>query len=133
MNCTNATVSHETKYLVFGRSSTIMHHDGYIDHRSRLGCQVKLTPELDGMTATLPAATRNMFVDGERPILLSDDQAVIVNFIQCGMHRPSLDIYSPTGFHTYISCLQGQSPQSIDSQNLRFGSSGHRPRHVIAG
>jgi ferredoxin len=31
---------------------------------SRLGCQVKLTKELDGLTATLPAATRNMFVDG---------------------------------------------------------------------
>jgi len=31
---------------------------------SRLGCQVKLSKELDGMTATLPAATRNMFVDG---------------------------------------------------------------------
>ncbi|KAF7312380.1 Ferredoxin [Mycena indigotica] len=34
---------------------------------SRLGCQVKLTRELDGMTATLPAATRNMFVDGGLP------------------------------------------------------------------
>lgn len=33
--------------------------------RSRLGCQVKLTKELDGMVATLPAATRNMYVDGE--------------------------------------------------------------------
>ena len=32
---------------------------------SRLGCQVKLTKELDGMTVTLPAATRNMFVDGK--------------------------------------------------------------------
>lgn len=31
---------------------------------SRLGCQVKLTRKLDGMTATLPSATRNMFVDG---------------------------------------------------------------------
>ncbi|RPD70639.1 ferredoxin [Lentinus tigrinus ALCF2SS1-7] len=31
---------------------------------SRLGCQVRLTRDLDGMTATLPAATRNMFVDG---------------------------------------------------------------------
>lgn len=31
---------------------------------SRLGCQVKLTKELDGMSATLPSATRNMFVDG---------------------------------------------------------------------
>ncbi|KAL0576885.1 mitochondrial matrix iron-sulfur protein [Marasmius crinis-equi] len=35
---------------------------------SRLGCQVKLTKELDGMTATLPSATRNMFVDGTRPL-----------------------------------------------------------------
>jgi len=33
---------------------------------SRLGCQVKLTRELDGMTVTLPAATRNMFVDGAK-------------------------------------------------------------------
>jgi ferredoxin-2, mitochondrial len=32
---------------------------------SRLGCQVHLTKELDGMDATLPSATRNMFVDGE--------------------------------------------------------------------
>jgi ferredoxin-2, mitochondrial len=32
---------------------------------SRLGCQVKLTRELDGMEATLPSATRNMFVDGD--------------------------------------------------------------------
>ncbi|EMD37195.1 hypothetical protein CERSUDRAFT_115103 [Gelatoporia subvermispora B] len=34
---------------------------------SRLGCQVKLTRELDGLTATLPSATRNMFVDGKKP------------------------------------------------------------------
>ena len=32
---------------------------------SRLGCQVRLSAGLDGVTATLPAATRNMFVDGE--------------------------------------------------------------------
>ena len=32
---------------------------------SRLGCQVLLTKDLDGITATLPSATRNMFVDGE--------------------------------------------------------------------
>ncbi|KAG6844445.1 hypothetical protein H0H87_006899 [Tephrocybe sp. NHM501043] len=31
---------------------------------SRLGCQVVLTRDIDGLTATLPAATRNMFVDG---------------------------------------------------------------------
>jgi len=34
---------------------------------SRLGCQVKLTRELDGMVVTLPSATRNMFVDGVKP------------------------------------------------------------------
>ncbi|KAI0824482.1 2Fe-2S ferredoxin-type domain-containing protein [Trametes gibbosa] len=34
---------------------------------SRLGCQVRLTKKLDGITATLPAATRNMFVDGKKP------------------------------------------------------------------
>lgn len=34
---------------------------------SRLGCQVRLTPELDGMTVRLPSATRNMYVDGAKP------------------------------------------------------------------
>lgn len=34
---------------------------------SRLGCQVKLTKELEGMVATLPSATRNMYVDGHKP------------------------------------------------------------------
>ncbi|KDN36290.1 ferredoxin [Tilletiaria anomala UBC 951] len=33
---------------------------------SRLGCQVKVTKELDGMVAQLPAATRNMYVDGAK-------------------------------------------------------------------
>jgi ferredoxin len=31
---------------------------------SRLGCQVKITKEHEGMIITLPSATRNMFVDG---------------------------------------------------------------------
>lgn len=30
---------------------------------SRLGCQIIMTEELDGLTVTLPAATRNMMVD----------------------------------------------------------------------
>jgi len=34
---------------------------------SRLGCQVVVTPELNGMKVKLPAATRNMFVDGAKP------------------------------------------------------------------
>ncbi|KAF5325524.1 hypothetical protein D9619_009537 [Psilocybe cf. subviscida] len=33
---------------------------------SRLGCQVHVTRELDGITCTLPSATRNMFVDGKK-------------------------------------------------------------------
>ncbi|PWN35259.1 putative YAH1-ferredoxin of the mitochondrial matrix [Meira miltonrushii] len=33
---------------------------------SRLGCQVKITKELDGMVAQLPSATRNMYVDGAK-------------------------------------------------------------------
>jgi len=35
---------------------------------SRLGCQVKVTRELDGITCTLPSATRNMFVDGKKAL-----------------------------------------------------------------
>jgi ferredoxin len=34
---------------------------------SRLGCQIKLTPELDGFVVKLPSATRNMSVDGFKP------------------------------------------------------------------
>ena len=34
-----------------------------LTHTSRLGCQIKITPELDGLCVTLPSATRNMMVD----------------------------------------------------------------------
>mmetsp|Transcript_43355 Transcript_43355/g.70349 ORF Transcript_43355/g.70349 Transcript_43355/m.70349 type:complete len:170 (-) Transcript_43355:417-926(-) len=34
---------------------------------SRLGCQIKMTPELEGLVVTLPKATRNMAVDGYVP------------------------------------------------------------------
>jgi len=34
---------------------------------SRLGCQVKLSPELEGMHVQIPSATRNMAVDGFKP------------------------------------------------------------------
>ncbi|GAM26323.1 hypothetical protein SAMD00019534_094980 [Acytostelium subglobosum LB1] len=34
---------------------------------SRLGCQVIVTKELEGMEVQLPAATRNMSVDGYKP------------------------------------------------------------------
>jgi len=37
-----------------------------LTHTSRLGCQIKITPELDGLTVSLPAATRNMMVDKKK-------------------------------------------------------------------
>jgi 2Fe-2S ferredoxin len=33
-----------------------------LTHTSRLGCQIMMTEELDGLTVTLPAATRNMML-----------------------------------------------------------------------
>jgi ferredoxin len=34
---------------------------------SRLGCQVVVTPDMNGTTVELPAATRNFYVDGHVP------------------------------------------------------------------
>ena len=34
-----------------------------LTHTSRLGCQVKVTREMSGMTVKLPSATRNFYVD----------------------------------------------------------------------
>lgn len=34
-----------------------------LTHTSRLGCQIKMSDELDGLTVSLPAATRNMMVE----------------------------------------------------------------------
>ncbi|MDH3335993.1 MAG: 2Fe-2S iron-sulfur cluster-binding protein, partial [Rhodospirillaceae bacterium] len=34
-----------------------------LTHTSRLGCQIKITEELDGLTVTLPSGTRNMLVE----------------------------------------------------------------------
>lgn len=34
-----------------------------LTHTSRLGCQIIMTDELDGLTVSLPNATRNMMVD----------------------------------------------------------------------
>ncbi|MFA5123852.1 ferredoxin family 2Fe-2S iron-sulfur cluster binding protein [Zavarzinia sp.] len=34
-----------------------------LTHTSRLGCQIIMTEDLDGLTVSLPTATRNMMVD----------------------------------------------------------------------
>lgn len=39
----------------------------FLKDNSRLGCQIILTKELEGMILTLPLATRNFYVDGHVP------------------------------------------------------------------
>uniref|UniRef100_A0A1A7YGK5 Ferredoxin-2, mitochondrial n=1 Tax=Iconisemion striatum TaxID=60296 RepID=A0A1A7YGK5_9TELE len=38
-----------------------------LQENSRLGCQIVLTPDLDGIELTLPKVTRNFYVDGHVP------------------------------------------------------------------
>ncbi|XP_077575121.1 ferredoxin-2, mitochondrial [Stigmatopora nigra] len=38
-----------------------------LQENSRLGCQIILTPDLEGMEVTLPKVTRNFYVDGHVP------------------------------------------------------------------
>lgn len=38
-----------------------------LQENSRLGCQIILTRELDGIEFTLPKVTRNFYVDGHVP------------------------------------------------------------------
>ncbi len=35
--------------------------------RSRLGCQIIASKELDGIKVRIPAASRNFYVDGHKP------------------------------------------------------------------
>lgn len=39
----------------------------FLKENSRLGCQIILTKELDGIELELPKATRNFYVDGHTP------------------------------------------------------------------
>lgn len=39
----------------------------FLKENSRLGCQIVLTKDLEGMEVTLPKATRNFYVDGHVP------------------------------------------------------------------
>lgn len=39
----------------------------FLKENSRLGCQIILTKEMEGLEVTLPSATRNFYVDGHVP------------------------------------------------------------------
>lgn len=39
----------------------------FLKENSRLGCQIVLTKELEGIEMQLPQATRNFYVDGHKP------------------------------------------------------------------
>ncbi|RVE49943.1 hypothetical protein evm_005411 [Chilo suppressalis] len=39
----------------------------FLKENSRLGCQITLTKDLEGMELRLPKATRNFYVDGHKP------------------------------------------------------------------
>ncbi|CAG9572610.1 unnamed protein product [Danaus chrysippus] len=39
----------------------------FLKENSRLGCQIVLTKEMEGMELKLPKATRNFYVDGHKP------------------------------------------------------------------
>ncbi len=39
----------------------------FLKSKSRLGCQIILTKDLEGLELTLPQATRNFYVDGHVP------------------------------------------------------------------
>ncbi|GAB0098161.1 Adrenodoxin-like protein 1, mitochondrial [Sergentomyia squamirostris] len=39
----------------------------FLKQNSRLGCQIQLTKDLEGLELTLPKATRNFYVDGHKP------------------------------------------------------------------
>ena len=39
-----------------------------LEETSRLGCQIIVKEEMDGVTLKMPSATRNFYVDGHRPV-----------------------------------------------------------------
>ena len=39
----------------------------FLAANSRLGCQIILKPEIDGIVVRLPRATKNFYVDGHKP------------------------------------------------------------------
>lgn len=70
--CTTCHVYVNEKYLdklpeATEKEDDLLDMAPFLRENSRLGCQIILQRELDGMELTLPAATRNFYVDGHKP------------------------------------------------------------------
>jgi hypothetical protein len=48
-------------YFFFSNSNYVL----WMYYSSRLGCQVEMCEDLDGITVRIPSATRNLRVDGK--------------------------------------------------------------------
>lgn len=53
--------------ISYSREDDMLDMAPMLQENSRLGCQIFLTRELDGMELTLPKVTRNFYVDGHVP------------------------------------------------------------------
>uniref|UniRef100_A0A1B0CD51 2Fe-2S ferredoxin-type domain-containing protein n=2 Tax=Lutzomyia longipalpis TaxID=7200 RepID=A0A1B0CD51_LUTLO len=70
--CTTCHVYVKDEYLDRLPESTEKEDDlldmaPFLKQNSRLGCQIVLTKELEGLELQLPKATRNFYVDGHKP------------------------------------------------------------------
>lgn len=70
--CTTCHVYVKDDYLPILPESTEKEDDlldmaPFLKENSRLGCQIVLTKDLEGIELQLPKATRNFYVDGHKP------------------------------------------------------------------
>lgn len=70
--CTTCHVYVKTDYLdklpeADEKEEDLLDLAPFLKENSRLGCQIVLTKDLEGLEVTLPMATRNFYVDGHVP------------------------------------------------------------------
>uniref|UniRef100_A0A336K2I9 CSON012025 protein n=1 Tax=Culicoides sonorensis TaxID=179676 RepID=A0A336K2I9_CULSO len=70
--CTTCHVYVQHEYLDYlqppeEKEEDLLDMAPFLKENSRLGCQIILTKEMEGMTLKLPKATRNFYVDGHKP------------------------------------------------------------------
>ncbi|KAI9142218.1 2Fe-2S ferredoxin-type domain-containing protein [Paraphysoderma sedebokerense] len=64
---TDTYVYDNLRFAIFIHLMVWVHSRSTLFQRSRLGCQILMNEELDGITVSIPRATRNMAVDGYKP------------------------------------------------------------------